>query len=105
MTIEKIKIVNFKSPRTGKEVANQFIIKTEKGIFFQSYISIIAFIPKDREYDPETYIYHNPIQLDEKYWNYSKTTSKYRSEFLDENTKTTKEKIKRGEYILKNLNV
>ena len=33
---------------SGNEIANQFEIYTPKGRFFQSYNSIIAFIPNDR---------------------------------------------------------
>ena len=32
---------------SGNEVANQFIIETDKGELFQSYNSAIAFIPND----------------------------------------------------------
>lgn len=80
--------------RKGHLVVNQFEIKTEDGIYFQSYSSIIAFKPKGI----------NSFVLDEQYWNYSRTTGKYRNEFLGENTQETKAKIKSGVYILRNLN-
>ena len=44
------------------------------------------------------------IELDQKYWNYSNTTGKYRNIFLNETIKDTKAKIKSGEYILTDLN-
>ncbi len=44
------------------------------------------------------------IYLDQKYWNYSNTTGKYRNIFLGETIKDTKAKIKSGEYILTDLN-
>jgi hypothetical protein len=100
-----IKIKNFLSKKSDKAVPNQFIIEEEgrgaNGNFirkdtFQSYSSIIAIrtVWNDR----------TDIVLDKNDWNYSKTTSKYRNEFLGENTKTTKEKIKNGTYTLDNLN-
>jgi len=88
----KIKIENMISNR-GYEVPNQFIIKTDKGTFFQSYNSIIVFKSKNGK----TY-------LDKHYWDYSKTTGKYRNMFLGEDKKETLKKIKTGEYILKDLN-
>lgn len=71
---------------------NQFIIYTDKGEYFQSYNSIIAFKSK------------NNIQLDERYWDYSKTTGKYRNSFLNEGINETIKKIQSGEYKLTNLN-
>ena len=44
------------------------------------------------------------VHLDSRYWNYSKTTAKYRNEFLRETTKETQSKIDSGEYILTDLN-
>lgn len=85
---------NFRSPRSGAEVANQFIISTNDGRFFQSYDSVVAFIPYG---DGKT-------QLDERYWNYSRTTAKYRNEFLGMTTKETERAIKNGEIELTNLN-
>lgn len=95
-----VKVENMSSPRSGREVANQFVITLydEQGTlheFFQSYRSIIAC---------KTYGQNPHIELDEHYWNYSTTTSKYRNEFLGEDTKTTKKKIESKEYVLVNLN-
>lgn len=108
--MRKIKVHQMTSPRTGRPVANQFIIKSE-GRFkndvgqiktsiiktFQSYDSIIARI---------TYKgWDTPIvELDKNYWDYSRTTSKYRNEFLNEGTQETRQKIKEGKYKLVNLN-
>ena len=79
--------------RTGREVANQFIIQTDKGLYFQSYNSVIAFKPLSGK-----------IQLDRNTWDYSVTTGKYRNEFLNETKKETEAKIKSGEYELADLN-
>ena len=74
-------------------IPNQFIITQDNGdILFQSYESIIVKKSKGK------------IYLDPVYWDYSKTTGKYRNICLGEDKKTTEQKIKSGEYILTNLN-
>ena len=80
----------------GIPVANQFELYNLKHNYFQSYSSTIVHI--DYTYAPCR------VELDEKYWNYSRTTSKYRNIFLGENTKETQAKIDSGEYTLTNLN-
>lgn len=87
-----IKVSNIISSKSGREVSNQFIIDDGESVYFQSYSSIIA------------KIYCGDVFLNEKYWNYSRTTSKYRNIFLSDDTKSTKNKIKSGEYKLTNLN-
>ena len=59
------------SPRTGRPVANQFIIVDDDKLVFQSYDSMIV------EYNKKT----STITFG-KNWNYSNTTAKYRNEFL-----------------------
>jgi hypothetical protein len=86
-----MKITNLTSNK-GNTIANQFEIRTETAVYFQSYRSIIAKIE-----DGKTY-------LDSIYWDYSKTTGKYRNIFLGEDKKETEKKIKAGIYILTNLN-
>lgn len=94
-----MKVTQMTSPRTGKPVANQFIvIDNFNNKYFQSYKSII--VKKVKMGESLGY----RIELDRDTWNYSKTTSKYRNEFLGEDTKTTKAKIASGEYQLVNLN-
>ena len=92
-TIKKIKTYSMLSPRTGNPVANQFEIYTPEGKYFQSYRSIIAFVNK-----------FGAITLDEYYHNYSRTTSKYLTQFLDMNTKERTNAIRTKEIILTNLN-
>jgi hypothetical protein len=92
-TIKKIKTYSMSSPRTGNPVANQFEIYTPEGKYFQSYRSIIAFVDK-----------FGQIMLDEYYHNYSRTTSKYLTQFLDMNTKERTNAIKNKDIILTNLN-
>lgn len=100
-----MKVNNIRSPRSGKAIANQFVISEEGrgalGNFnmrdtFQSYHAIIAV---KTVWDDET-----RIELDEKYWDYSVTTGKYRNIFLGEGKAETRAKIKKGEYTLANLN-
>tara|TARA_R100000781_G_scaffold49448_1_gene32807 strand:+ start:450 stop:755 length:306 start_codon:yes stop_codon:yes gene_type:complete len=84
--------------RTGKPVANQYVIKADNNKYnyeiFQSYDSSIAL----------KNLVTDSVFLDEKYWNYSVTTSKYRNQFLNESTKETQAKINSGEYKLVDLN-
>lgn len=102
MPIPKIKVSSMTSHKTGSPVANQFIITTEEGQYFQSYQSIIAFIPNALGVEGRGE--EGKILLDEYYWDYSRTTTKYRNAFLGENTAETRKKIKSGEYLLTNLN-
>ena len=99
--------------RTGKPVANQYVIEDDQGnTYFQSYKSIIAKIPdlhntscftkKEKQEDSNSHRFQ--IVLDKTYWNYSVTTSKYRNQFLNESTKETQAKIDSGEYKLVDLN-
>ncbi|GAG76596.1 unnamed protein product, partial [marine sediment metagenome] len=78
--------------RTGREVANQFIMNTKEGTYFQSYNTIIAFQSSSK------------TQLDANRWDCSTTTGKYRNQFLGETKKETEAKIKSGEYELVDLN-
>ena len=78
---------------SGNSVPNQFIIYTSEGTYFQSYDSVIAF--RDN---------NGKITLDDYYWDYSRTTGKYRNEFLGEYIKDTRAKIESGEYKLADLN-
>ena len=89
----KIKVEQMKSSRSDRPAANQFTIITSDGEYFQSYDSVIAF--KDNE---------GNVTLDDYTWNYSRTTSKYRNEFLSESIVETRAKIESGEYKLSNLN-
>jgi len=93
-----IKASNIISDR-GNPITNQIIIRDTKKDTetFQSYDSIIAV--KGWTKDGK-----RKVTLDNYYWNYSRTTSKYRNIFLAENTLRTSGKIETGEYKLANLN-
>tara|TARA_R110000796_G_scaffold158000_1_gene274732 strand:- start:193 stop:468 length:276 start_codon:yes stop_codon:yes gene_type:complete len=90
----KIKVRQMTSDRSGNPVANQFIIETARGRYFQSYKSIIAFKNKNT----------GKVTLDKIYWDYSVTTMKYLKKFLGGNAADTRAKIKSGMYSLANLN-
>ena len=87
-----MKVSNMKSSN-GNKVPNQFYLTDNDGNdYFQSYNSLIAKRSKGQ------------IYLDEYFWNYSRTTAKYRNQFLNETTKETERKINDGTYTLINLN-
>ena len=67
-----MRVYNMESPKTGRPVANQFVINDGDKLVFQSYDSMIV------EYNKS----NNSITFG-KDWNYSMTTSKYRNQFLD----------------------
>ena len=70
-----LQVRNLTSSRSGREVANQFVIRdTENSkTTFQSYDSPIIEID-----------YANNILKVFRNWNYSKTTGKYRNQFMSE---------------------
>ena len=91
-----MKVENITS-NNGNKIANQFIITDdEDNKYFQSYSSMIV----KKGYENNKY----GVYLDQKYWNYSNTTGKYRNIFLNETIKDTRAKIKNGTYILTDLN-
>ena len=84
----KIKVENMTSATSAdsdryRYIPNQFIITTKEGRYFQSYNSIIAFYP-----------FSGKIQLDRIFWDYSKTTGRYRNKFLGINKANENEKRK-----------
>lgn len=87
-----MRVRNMTSEKTGRKIANQFIIEDGNAIFFQSYGTIIARKQNDK------------IQLDREAWDYSVTTGRYRNQFLGESITETRRKIESGEYELANLN-
>jgi hypothetical protein len=80
------RVENMESLNGYNKIANQFIIRGDDWVLFQSYNSPIALIKKG-----QTYIF--------KAWDYSRTTGKYRNNFLGESKAETLSKIKSGEYI------
>lgn len=71
---------------------NQYIIIVNNSRNFQSYNTIICKIT------------NGTVELDRQSWDYSRTTSKYRNQFLGETTQETQLKIDKGIYKLTNLN-
>ena len=94
--MQKIKVENMRSERSGRAVANQFIIITDNATIFQSYQTVIAVIQWTIE-GKKTY-------LDRESWDYSVTTGKYRNQFLGESKRETERKIADGTYIFADLN-
>ena len=90
--MKTIKVQNLTSSN-GNDVPNQFEIRTEEGVYFQSYSSIIVFVPNEGK-----------TQLDMNKWDYSTTTGKYRNQFLGETKSETQRKIDKGVYELVDLN-
>ena len=72
-----MKVYNMKSARSGRPVANQFIIKIGNVLYFQSYKSVVCI------YDTV-----NHLVCFGRDWDYSITTMKYLYQFLDENNVT-----------------
>ena len=100
-----MRVRNMESAK-GNATPRQFIIEDEghgaNGNFrlrqtFQSYDSVIATITEWQDG-------RRDVELDEKYWDYSVTTGKFRNIFLGEKKAETEKKIKSGEYKLANLN-
>ena len=85
---------NLESPKSLRPVANQFIIFSGNYEYFQSYDSLIA----------KKNIRTGKLIFDDYYWNYSRTTSKYRNQFTGLTTKETEKAIKDKEIKFKNLN-
>ena len=102
-----MKVENITS-NNGNKIANQFVITDNHEMgnkieYFQSYNSMI--VKKDyNDHSDQVGQGGLKIYLDQKYWNYSNTTGKYRNIFLGETITETKKKIKSGEYILTDLN-
>lgn len=78
----------------GNTIPNQFIITDGNVCYFQSYNSIIVKVD----------ITTKKTVLDERYWDYSRTTGKYRNIFLNETKAETQKKIESGDYQLANIN-
>lgn len=88
-----MKVENMKG-KNGREIPNQFIIFTPEATYFQSYKSIIV---KTTFENGKRVVY---LGND---WQYSRTTAKYRNQFLGETTKEIEAKIKQGVYTVVNL--
>jgi len=91
-----MQVKNMTSLKSYNNIPNQFIIYDDNKTYFQSYKSIIV---KIERLEDKVITYLDPV-----YYNYSRTTSKYRNAFLGESTKEIESKIKQGVYILENLN-
>ena len=80
------KVQNLASPRSGRDVPNQYDLQMDNGIAFQSYGSLIAvrmngYLYLTRDHDCST------------------TTSKYAKEWTGYSTKERREGLKSGKFI------
>lgn len=69
-----MKVYNMKSARSGRPVANQFMIQVGNILYFQSYESVVCVI--DKNVHTVTF---------GRNWDFSVTTLKYLVQFLSEN--------------------
>lgn len=91
-----IKVKNMISARSGRPVANQFIIENNGVETFQSYETTIAIRQGN-----------GVVVLDYDAFDYSKTTSKYLKEFLHGDGRKEVDKAigsNAGKYVYSNLN-
>lgn len=89
------KVSSMTSPRSGKPVANQFIIEVNGTSYFQSYRTVIAAVTSRYAI--------GGVKLD-KAWNYSRTTSKYLYRFLNTNRKEIIQNLNTGNWLVADLN-
>ena len=92
--MSNVKVAQMLNDR-GQAVKNQFYIFDQDNsvVMFQSYNSIIV-----KKYSDGL------VELDQNYWDFSKTTGKYRNVFLADKNQETERKIKQGIYKLVDLN-
>lgn len=88
-----MRVQNVISNKSGRPVVNQFIIRDSEhsAEYFQSYSSIIV----KKVWNSGTLtVYLGPD------WDYSRTTGKYRNQYLGESTAETRKKLAAGIYKL-----
>lgn len=71
----------------NKLANNQFTVTTEKGIYLQSYDSVVAFRP-----------HQGAIEMGRD-WEYSRTTIKYVGQFLEQSTAKTRKCLESGKFL------
>jgi hypothetical protein len=86
--------------RSGNTVPNQTILSDMTGKTFVSYGSKIVYQSKTKGSDGL------PLEIivDETYWDYSRTTGKYRNEFMNMGVQEVRNHIKNGRIKVGNLN-
>lgn len=90
MKLTKFVEVQTMTTNGGNPTGNQVILSEPDGDMFVSYGTKICWKSKSM------YNGYPKIILDEYYWDYSRTTSKYRNEFLGMSTPQLKELINQG---------
>ncbi len=87
--------------RTGTNQPNPSHIEVwvaGAGRYFISYGNVVAMKPGNPLPGEPT------VYLDSKYWCFSNTTARYRTQFLGESRRETERKLKDGTYAFKDLN-
>ena len=102
MRLSKFVSVKPMYSRGGNPCANQQIMSDPHGETFVSYGTKIAY--RSHEKFGEVGSKKHQIVLDENYWNYSRTTGKYRNEFLGFGVEECRKGIKDGTIKLADLN-
>lgn len=82
-----VRVSNLESPRSGRDVPNQYDLIHENGRAFQSYDSLIAVRVGGTLYLTDRH-------------DFSNTTSKYATEWTGLTTKERREGLKSGEFVL-----
>jgi hypothetical protein len=80
------KVTNLASPRSGRDVPNQYELIHENGITFQSYGSLIA-------------VRMNGYLYLTDYHDYSNTTAKYATAWMGHNTSERRKGLETGKFI------
>ena len=95
-------IINNMKSNKGRTIPNQYVIRLDNCDVFQSYETVIAI--RDYNYIKYGGDANTKIYLNKDYYDYSKTTSRYRNKYLGLTTKETEQKIKAKEFVLINHN-
>ena len=88
--------------RGGNPLANQQILSDDNGSMFVSYGTKICY-KTEKRFNIQG-VRRPQYVFDENYWDYSRTTSKYRNEFLGFGVAECRQGIKEGWIKLDNLN-
>ena len=99
--MKNIKAFNLRT-NSGASAPNQIVITystpTKEYRLFQSYGVLIVRNTLDKR------TYKRTCELSRNYWSYSRTTARYRNQYLGVDTKQVKKNIKNGVYCLASLN-
>ena len=98
-----MKVENMKN-NNNNIVKNQFIITDDNRRYFQSYNSIIVMIENTPWLSGANLTDDFIVYIDPDYYDYSKTTTRYRNIFLGIDNDTFNKNLKDNKYTFKSLN-